>query len=132
MKGGLVGYPASFSQSGGRHEAALADLLLLCCLLYLQLFLVRVVRGNRFSHHGRQLASFKPSGWFLHSHDSSTAHLTRGRRWRGEQCRGYPSATLRRPHVLACLPRPQAESGCVLSGEAPAETPKGLQDLIVL
>lgn len=68
-----MGDPAGFLQSGGRDEAALADLLLLCCLLNLHLFLIRIVGGNRFPHHSRQLASSETSRLFLHRHDGNTA-----------------------------------------------------------
>jgi len=68
-----VGYPASFFEGGGGHEAALADLLLLCCLLYLTLFLVGIVRGDRFPHHSRQFASSETSRLSLHRHDGNTA-----------------------------------------------------------
>ncbi len=73
MGGESAGYPASFFEGGGGHEAALADLLLLCCLLYLPLFLIGIVRGDRLPHHSRQLASCETSRLFLHRHDGNTA-----------------------------------------------------------
>jgi hypothetical protein len=68
-----MGDAAGFLQGGGRDEAALTDLLLLCCLLYLQLFLIRIVGGNRFPHHSRQLAPSESSRSSLHRHDGNTA-----------------------------------------------------------
>jgi hypothetical protein len=68
----LASYSASFFQSGGCNEAALAYLLLLCCLLDLHLFLVSVVRRDRFPNDSGQFAPSK-SGSFLHGHDGSTA-----------------------------------------------------------
>jgi len=64
--------PSSFFYGRGRDEAALADLFLLCCLLDLHLFLVRIVRGDRFPHNGRQLASSETSRLFVHKHDGNT------------------------------------------------------------
>jgi hypothetical protein len=68
-----MGDPAGFLQGGGRDEAALTDLLLLCCLLYFQLFLICIVGGNRFPHHSRQLTSSETSRLSLHRHDANTA-----------------------------------------------------------
>jgi len=47
----LADCAASFFQGCGGHEAAQANLLLLCCLFYLHLFLVSVVGGDCLSYH---------------------------------------------------------------------------------
>jgi hypothetical protein len=47
----LADCAASFFQGSGGHEAAQANLLLLCCLFYLHLFLVSVVGGDCLSYH---------------------------------------------------------------------------------
>ena len=71
LNGVLVSYPAGFSQSRGRNEAALADLLLLGCFLDFRLFLVGIVRRDRFPYHDGQFAPSK-SRLLLHRHDGST------------------------------------------------------------
>ncbi len=63
--GSLVGYPTRFFESGRGDEAALTDLLVLCCLLDFCLLLVRIVRRDRFPYHSGQFASSE-SRLFLH------------------------------------------------------------------
>jgi len=69
---------AGFSEGGRRNETAQANPLHFCCTSDFELFLLGVVRRDRFPNRSHQFPSYKTGGSFLHRADGSTAGASRG------------------------------------------------------